>query len=309
LCGHFGFNTDINPGTFALVGAASFLGGIARMTISLTVILVESTDDITYAVPIMLCLMVAKWVGDLFNEGIYDTHIDIRHIPFLKQEPPLAMRRYRACDVMNRPVVCFQEVESVATVYKTLTKSKHNGFPIISTNGTFSGLILRSQLITLLKKKTFSSDQKLAINRIGLEDFRGDYPRYPKIDTVELTNFEKGLSIDLAPYMNQTPYLIQSLSPLSRVYRLFRTMGMRHLVVVDSTNKVVGMITRTDLCNLEYIVEKRKSGQHNAVGTNTVHMHDSVFFGAQNTSIGERVSDDETNPDTQLIGLDDAIND
>jgi CBS-domain-containing membrane protein len=29
--------------------------------------------------------------------------------------------------------------------------------------------------------------------------------------------------------------------------RQFRTLGMRHMVVVDSDHKVVGMITRTDL--------------------------------------------------------------
>ena len=38
------------------------------MTISLTVIIVESTGDITYGIPIMITVMVAKWIGDIFNE-------------------------------------------------------------------------------------------------------------------------------------------------------------------------------------------------------------------------------------------------
>lgn len=39
--------------------------------------------DITYGLPIMLTLMVAKWVGDIFNEGLYDIHIELKRIPFL----------------------------------------------------------------------------------------------------------------------------------------------------------------------------------------------------------------------------------
>lgn len=52
------FHMQIYSGTFALIGAAAFLGGVVRMTISLTVILIESTNEITYGLPIMITLMV-----------------------------------------------------------------------------------------------------------------------------------------------------------------------------------------------------------------------------------------------------------
>ena len=56
---YFKFLTNVYPGTYSLIGAASFLGGVVRMTISLTVILIESTNEISYGLPIMLTLMVS----------------------------------------------------------------------------------------------------------------------------------------------------------------------------------------------------------------------------------------------------------
>ena len=40
-------------------------------------------------------------------------------------------------------------------------------------------------------------------------------------------------------------------SSLDRIFRVFRAMGLRHLVVVGMRNEVLGLVTRKDLANIE----------------------------------------------------------
>lgn len=47
------------------------------MTISLTAILIEATQGIYFGLPVIIVLIMAKWVGDFFNEASikYTVHI------------------------------------------------------------------------------------------------------------------------------------------------------------------------------------------------------------------------------------------
>ena len=53
--------------------------------------------------------------------------------------------------------------------------------------------------------------------------------------------------IDLSPYIDEGVLSILADTPLGRVHRLFRSVGLRHLVVTDTEHEVVGVITRKDL--------------------------------------------------------------
>lgn len=65
------------PGLYAMVGAAAALSGVTRTTVSLAVIMFELTDTLTYAVPVMLAVLVAKTVADALEpKGIYELVIE-----------------------------------------------------------------------------------------------------------------------------------------------------------------------------------------------------------------------------------------
>ena len=53
--------------------------------------------------------------------------------------------------------------------------------------------------------------------------------------------------------MNPAPFSVMDVTPLTRVFRLYRAMGIRHLPVTNIENEVVGILTRkelrTDFCH------------------------------------------------------------
>eukprot|EP00117_Sycon_ciliatum_P025792 scpid24505/ scgid3987/ H(+)/Cl(-) exchange transporter 7; Chloride channel protein 7 len=253
----------VEPGKYALIGAAATLGGVVRMTISLTVIIVESTGDITYGLPIMLTVMMAKWIGDLFNEGLYDIHIELQGVPLLPWEPPPECISLTAGDVMTKPVHCVRTVEKVGEIARLLERTSHNGFPVIDnliinvpdgefpSYGHFQGLILRSQLIILLKNGMFCDADGNNLHgrqHLSLEDFEALYPRIPAIQTVHLSHQIRDTQyIDLRPYLNPMPYTVTEKNTMHHVFKPFRALGLRHIVVVDEHFRVVGIVTRKDL--------------------------------------------------------------
>ena len=53
--------------------------------------------------------------------------------------------------------------------------------------------------------------------------------------------------VNLHPYVDAGVYMVSEETTARRVWSLFRSLGMRHIVVVDTRHLPVGMITRRDL--------------------------------------------------------------
>ncbi|XP_076626273.1 chloride channel protein 7 isoform X1 [Colletes latitarsis] len=273
-------NVILDPGKYALLGAAAQLGGVVRMTISLTAILIEATQGISFGLPVIIVLIMAKWVGDFFNEGIYDIHIQMAGIPILPWEAPPLSNNIYVSEIMSHPVVTLKTVENVGHIVELLKCVTFNGFPIVDppnsdqteihSYGQFRGLILRSQLIVLLQNKIFNEQADNWEANLSIKMFRNEYPRYPTIDQVTLTEIEKTYTIDLRPFMNPSPYTLQHSAALPRTFRLFRGLGLRHLPVLNDTNEVIGIITRKDVARFRIWKHRGRMGLDELLITNKI---------------------------------------
>ncbi|KAI6243670.1 Chloride channel protein [Aphelenchoides fujianensis] len=237
--------TGIDPGKYALCGAAAQLGGVVRMTISLTAIMMEATKDISFS--------------------IYDSNIEQMEIPILGWNPPKMSRNILASDIMRKDVVALEPKERVGRLLEIIKNTKHHAFPVVDridpalTNAQFpdygrlQGLVLRSQIFTLLKTKHFVKDYEgrhpmEGAHSLYMADFRQSYPNFEiPISDLHLSVEEECYWIDFRPFLHQSPHRVPLNSSLGSIFRLFRGLGLRHIFVVNDDNRLRGMITRKDI--------------------------------------------------------------
>ncbi|CAK9203106.1 hypothetical protein BDL97_14G008000 [Sphagnum fallax] len=259
---------SVDEGTYALLGAASFLGGSMRMTVSLCVIMVEITNNLKLLPLIMLVLLISKAVGDAFNAGFYEEQVQLRGLPVLDSRPKRFMRNMSAkYTIGTKKVIQFSRISKVGHIVSVLRSNNHNGFPVIDWlhNGetVVIGLILRSYLIVLLQAKADFQLTPIPGDTRGRITFRYDVRDFAKpvsskgvsIHDINISPAEMEMYIDLEPFVNPTPYIVPEDMSLTKVYNLFRQLGLRHICVVPRPSRVLGVITRQDL--LPEVLEER----------------------------------------------------
>lgn len=220
--------------------------------------------NITYSLPVILTLIFAKWSGDIFNEGLYDIHIELKHIPLLGwNAPSVARYKIQARDIMTKELKTLPLFNKVGDLYDILTDVKHGAFPVVKAadgGGNLAlGWILTTELVMLLHKKAYGRRAGDTVLPRGIEggelkweEFRTAYPRWLNIsDVLEPTDVEREMWIDLRPYMNAHPHSLREGSSLARTFDLFRTMGLRHLLITDDYNRLKGIVSRKDLYGVE----------------------------------------------------------
>ena len=168
-----------------------------------------------------------------------------------------------------------------------LYSNAHNAFPIVVPGeetryegaGIFRGTVLRSQLEQLLwflhdceerdqVPQLVCSPSQFLPNATHAYTVCNTSSAHPTQDQDELIftrerifwerlkglPFKEGIPeslasriIDLTPITNTSAFSVPDMFSVSATYNLFRGMGMRHLVVVNKHNSVIGILTRKDL--------------------------------------------------------------
>ena len=105
-----------DSGTYALIGAAAVLGGMARMTIAGCVIVLEACGNITYLLPLMVTFAASRYAGNAINEPMYDMQIHLKEMPFLEGSlHNLGLLNYQSIEkIMAQQIITLYEIEKAS---------------------------------------------------------------------------------------------------------------------------------------------------------------------------------------------------
>ncbi|KAI0923449.1 hypothetical protein AcW1_006407 [Taiwanofungus camphoratus] len=228
----------VSPGFYAVIGASAMLGGVTRMTISLVVILFELTGALSHVLPIMISVMVSKWVADYFGkEGIYSIWIAMREYPWL---PPAEFRDKgeTAAHVMkpasdlvvihdDREGCVLQDVDQVVRTYR------FHGFPVVHGD-QLVGYVTRDKLRTCLEP-------------LLAEDLASGSRR--KCTFISQPNAGDANLINLSHVLEEAVLQLRKDVPLEMVVSMFQKLNLRH-ILFSQGGKLTGLVTKTDIVRL-----------------------------------------------------------
>ena len=272
----------VTPGTYAIIGAAGSLAGVTRMTVSIVVIMFELTGALTYVLPIMVAVMLAKWVGDAFGKrGIYESWIQLNEYPLLDNREEQSVPDISAYEVMTR-------IEELALITATghtidslsvfLDQNPQRGFPVVTEHSQpiLVGYISRAELKHALNIAALGVDaarslgadiitprveRPLAVaspvanprTREELYSFTEVYFTYNPMADPKST-------LDLRPWMDQTPITLSVKSSLNLTVDMFTRLGLRYVLFVEK-GLLRGLLTKKDIWLLLTEEKAESAGQ------------------------------------------------
>ncbi|KAK5636643.1 hypothetical protein RRF57_012355 [Xylaria bambusicola] len=280
----------ITPGVYAMIGAAATLAGVTRLTVSIVVIMFELTGALTYVLPIMIAVMLSKWVGDAFSRrGIYESWIHFNGYPFLdsgdegggaQHVPDIA-----ASQIMTRIedlVVLTATGHTIASLRTVLDSCVYRGFPVISDarDAVLLGYISRSELAYNLAACNLPPETEAFFSHQPLADPRS--------------------TLDLRPWMDQTPLTLPSRSSLHLAVSYFQKLGVRYVLFSDR-GVLQGLLTKKDCWYvLNGVEETRRTGAASGADSSRglasngdAAEQNDLFAGSRDNRFPESPNDDQ----------------
>ncbi|KAK6458138.1 chloride channel [Scheffersomyces xylosifermentans] len=265
----------VSPSSYAVIGAASFMTGITKLTMCVVVIMFELTGAVTYVLPIMLAVMISKFVNDgLCNENIYDSWLknhfnkdgNVTGVPNegkgtglvnftgltsnTKDKLPDVLVKSVMIPLQKTKCLCLVPSEHFTrnSLYAFINDDCHEGYPLILnySNPIYLGYVTKHELYARLS----NIDDSTAIISLQVEGL-------PHSALSHQLHYERSISspilqVDIS--IEKSMFVVNDLTSVVLTLETFEKMHLNYLIILDSNNRItqsmVGFVDRFVLANI-----------------------------------------------------------
>src|SRR5262245_15678045 len=138
----------VDPRAFALVAMAAVFGASTRAVLTAIVFMIEIVAAPSMAVPLMLATAAAAIVAtSLASDSLMTEKLTRRGLRIHHHAEVDVLRSTRVSDVMTHDVVTIGAGTAVAAARTVLADGPHSAYPLVTEDGSLSGMVSRSDLL------------------------------------------------------------------------------------------------------------------------------------------------------------------
>ncbi|KAL1518469.1 hypothetical protein AB1Y20_002761 [Prymnesium parvum] len=229
--------SPLEPGLFALLGSTAVLAGSGQIRLFFTVVMLEVTDQLNFAPYVALTAIVSVLVANcLVAHGLYHALIEEASLPYVPHERPPDF------DIRHHATHDEQPAAPLQSPSRAIWQEPPDVERVLVAD------IMSTTLVTIRLEQT-----KADVERA---EWLGGHHGFPVLCRAgklrgllqlgELAHFAS--DTPLWDIIDRAPCCVHLNWPVERAHRLFASLGLRHIIVMDAEyQRPVGMVTRHDL--------------------------------------------------------------
>ena len=264
-----GSDIGVDLHAYAIVGAAAMLGGATRMTISITLLVTETTGALQMLVPLMVTIAVSKAVGDRLGRGIYDAHIHLRRVPFLEEFNPDDRAAFGAHEDVSlaelrddRAVRRLPARLKAARALEALEETGQQHFIVVASGEKTLGTIGRARLVKMLVSGNLGTLPSSGEELERVRDALADIPNKAAYDEGRLREraAARGLlaeEVDLRELVTPPGLCFRESASAAQAYEAVRKLGLPFVTVLSKEGD--WLLTRADLLRVPCVASEREA--------------------------------------------------
>ncbi|KAJ3137209.1 hypothetical protein HK100_000786 [Physocladia obscura] len=243
----------VDPGATALIGMTSLWSGTSGLVLTVIAVALELTGDFSFLPALIVASFTSAWVSKIIGPSLYHVEMENNGAPYLPEEPANLLRTTTTDKIMSRHIIVLETRETVARLKTILESASHTGFPIVEKVRVSENDHNQHSTTGSVEHQYGQSTSNIHIKYrpIGFVLWNRLEELLKEADERE---FPDNHLLDIEAVSASNPLTVRNDATASKVFTLFRQLGLKRVFVVDDDGFLVGVVVRHDL--IRPILEK-----------------------------------------------------